>query len=80
MANMRGTSPSAFRLALAAAATSLWLSGCSQVITTALPDLTSSDRPVLSTGEQERAIKEMIEKKNASQSGPVEDDEKTKAH
>ena len=75
---MRGTSAETFRLALASALVSLWLSGCSQVVTTTLPDLTSSDRPVLSTAEQERAIKEMIEKKNASQSAPVEDAEKGK--
>jgi|GEM_PF-4113139 len=42
------------------------LSGCSQVITTALPDLSESHRPVLSSAEQERAIKQMIEKKNQS--------------
>ena len=42
----------------------LLLSGCSQVITTTLPDLTQSDRPVMSAAEQERAIKAIIEKKN----------------
>jgi hypothetical protein len=55
----------------------VWLSGCSQVITTTLPDLTPSDRPVLSSAEQERAIKEMIEKKN--QSAATEDTAKAKA-
>jgi hypothetical protein len=54
----------------------VWLSGCSQVITTTLPDLTPSDRPVLSSAEQERAIKEMTEKKN--QSTAIEDSQKAK--
>jgi type IV pilus biogenesis protein CpaD/CtpE len=57
---------------LALALVALLLSGCSQVITTALPDLTPSDRPVLSSAEQERAIKAMIEKKN-NQSSAIEE-------
>jgi hypothetical protein len=54
----------------------VWLSGCSQVISTTLPDLTPSDRPVLSSAEQERAIKEMIEKKNRSTT--IEDGQQAK--
>jgi hypothetical protein len=60
------------QLGLALALVALLLSGCSQVITTALPDLTPSDRPVLSSAEQERAIKAMIEKKN-NQSSAIEE-------
>ncbi|HXF52495.1 MAG TPA: hypothetical protein VNK52_00080 [Hyphomicrobiaceae bacterium] len=59
------------RAAATAILAAVLLSGCSQVITTALPDLSQSNRPVLSSAEQERAIKEMLEKKN--QAAPTED-------
>jgi len=71
MTAMRGTSARLLHPACSLALAALLLSGCSQVITTTLPDLTPSDRPVMSSAEQEQAIKAMIEKKN-DQSTEVE--------
>ena len=76
MAIMRVTSKTLVQRTMAPMVTALWLSGCSQVVTTALPDLSPSDRPVLSSAEQERAIKEMIERKN--QATAVDETEKGK--
>ena len=54
---------------LAAAAV---LGGCSSQSSPAiLPDLTQQMRPVLSTADQERAIKELAAKKEAEQAQPA---------
>jgi hypothetical protein len=54
-------------------------SGCSQAITTMLPDPEQGNRHVLSSAEQERAIKEMLEKKSTHQSEAIEQIVKAKA-
>jgi hypothetical protein len=63
----------------AAAGTALWIAGCSQVLPTQLPELTSVPRKVLSEEEQKKAIDELSAKKETHHDEAIRQIESQKA-
>lgn len=63
---------------IAAALVVLALAGCSSSVSTKLPDLETPSKSVMSAAEQERAIKEMMARKDAQQAKANEDVGKAK--
>lgn len=54
------------------------LSGCTSSVSTPLPELETPSKSVMSSAEQERAIKEMLARKDSHQSKAMEEISKAK--
>lgn len=59
-------------------ASAMALAACSTGMSTRLPDLETTNKPVMSSAEQERAIKEMLARKETHQSKAIDEINKSK--